>query len=176
MRMLGRMSVAVTVALCFASCAQPEVKTNESTTQTDIPDEENYTETLSTSVEALGKILDFSEYKPIEVKFKYIFIDNSGQNERISVPGPSDHYLEAIMYFDSQTYRDMRDFEKDIEWQSQGLGKEEFIFEWLSIDVHKELMNSYEQYDGHPDFWFGTGKAGKLWCLKDKILLKWQTQ
>jgi len=135
----------------------------------------NLTETISTDIEKLGKILNFKKYRPIKVKFKYVFIDNSGKNERMSIPGPSDHYLEALLEFDSITFVEMNDFEKNLEWIEQNHKREEFDFDWLTLNVKKELENSRPNYNGHPDFFFGTGANGKSWYLNNKILIKKET-
>jgi hypothetical protein len=133
---------------------------------------DNISESFSEDINELSKILDFSIYSPIKVKFKYTFIDNSGQNQRLSVPGPSDYYLEALLYFDSTTMDKFYEFDKNAEYDSPNLKKTEFKFEWLSKEIIDELMNSSPKYSGHPEFFFGSGVNGKAWYLENKILLK----
>jgi hypothetical protein len=134
---------------------------------------DNITEITSTDIEKLSEILDFGTHKPIKVEFKYVFIDNSGQNDRLSVPGPSDYYLEAILYFNDQTFRAMNAFELNLEWKQQHHNKQEFNFDWLPKHIIEELGNhNIENYKGHPDFFFGTGVNGKAWYLENKILLQ----
>lgn len=134
---------------------------------------DNKTEITSTNIEKLSKILDFEMHKPIKVHYKYVYIDNSGQHERLSVPGPSDYYIEAVLYFDEETFKAMNDFELNLEWMEQNHNKQEFNFDWLPELIKKELANqNIENYKGHPDFFFGTGVNGKVWCLDNKLLLQ----
>lgn len=133
---------------------------------------ENVTTTTSTDIDKLGKLLDFSIYRPISVEYKYTFIDNSGQNERLSVPGPSDYSLEASMTFDSLTFKNLQKIELTIEWMHQNYNKEEFDFSWLPEKTKNKLMNSKPNYHGHPDFHFKAGVNAKLWYLyEDSTIL-----
>lgn len=134
---------------------------------------DNVSETISTDIELLGSVLDFSIHRPTQVQFKYVYIDNSSQNERLSVPGPSDYYLEAILYFDDKTFSAINAFERNLEWMEQNHNKQEFDFAWLPKSIKEELTNhNSENYKGHPDFFFGTGVHGKAWYLENKILLQ----
>ncbi len=161
------------VTALILSCETRTDKNNKQKNTTHkIKKANNLTQTISTDINLLGKLLDLTTYKPIEVKFKFTFIDNSAQNDRISVPGPSDYYLEAILYFDSLTFVKIKDFEKNLEWMEQNYKKEEFNFEWLSNDLQNQLMNSNLDYHGHPDFFFGSGVNRKCWYLENKILIK----
>ncbi|MBU2929955.1 hypothetical protein [Winogradskyella psychrotolerans] len=132
----------------------------------------NITEMTSSDIEKLDKLLNFEKFRPTKVKFKYVFIDNSGQNERLSVPGPSDYYLEALLEFDSITFTKMKAIEKDMEWIEQNHQKEAFNFEWLPQHIQQELDTSNPNYKGHPDLFFNTGSNGKIWYLNNKILIK----
>jgi len=144
------------------------VKTNQDTTFV----EGNVTTTISTSIEQLGRFLDFKTYKPVRVRYKYVFIDNSGQHERIAVPGPSDYTLQALLYFDSLTFEKFRDHDRYADYPSPGYNKSEFMFDWLDKDILTELENSKPNYHGHPDFFFSS--KGKAWYLHRKILIsKW---
>jgi hypothetical protein len=133
----------------------------------------NVTTTISEDIDKLSKLLDFKTYKPTRVVFKYVFIDNSGQNERMSVPGPSDYSLQALMYFDSLTFEKFYDFDRHADYPSPNYNKEDFKFDWLNKEILTELENSNPNYHGHPDFFFGTTN-GKSWYLDKKILIqKW---
>ncbi|WMI68263.1 hypothetical protein [Mangrovimonas sp. YM274] len=109
------------------------------------------------------------------MKFKYTYIDNSGQNERISVPGPSDYFLEALLYFDTVTMEKFYEFDRNAEYDAPNFKKEEFNFDWLPNDIREELLNSNLNYHGHPDFFFGTGDNGRSWYLENKILIRKHT-
>jgi hypothetical protein len=63
----------------------------------------NVTITISTDIEKLSTLLNFEKYRPIEVKYKYIFIDNESKKERLTIPVPSNNFLQAILHFDSTT-------------------------------------------------------------------------
>ncbi len=163
--------IIIVVPLFLLSCNQtrknePELKKENTVV------EKNIKKTVSEDIIELEKILDFSKYKPKQVKFKYTFIDNSGQNERLTVSGPSDYYLEALLYVDSLTMEKFDEFDRNAEYDSPNLRKEEFEFDWLPKEVLEELINSSPKYKGHPEFFFGTGKNGKAWYLKNKILIR----
>lgn len=133
----------------------------------------NITTTISTDIEKLGQLLNFKTYKPTKVKFKYTFIDNTGQNKRLSVPGPSDYSLQALLYFDSLTFEKFIDYDRNADYPSPNYNREEFKFDWLDKEILNELNNSKENYHGHPNFFFGTTNA-KAWYLDKKILIsKW---
>jgi hypothetical protein len=130
----------------------------------------NKTTTISTDVEELGRILNFKEYKPTKVKFKYTYIDNSGSDELLSVPGPSDYYLEAILYFDSLTFSRILAFDKHADFAAPNYNVQTFQFDWLDTNVLQELTHSTKSNTGHPDFFFRKGNT-KCWYLDRKILL-----
>jgi hypothetical protein len=165
------------------SCGQHQ-DTNQSITPTDTVTAEialkdsvvkngNVTTTISTDIGKLGQLLDFKTYRPTKVKFKYTFIDNSGQNQRISVPGPSDYSLQTILYFDSLTFEKFLDYDRNADYPSPNYNKDEFKFDWLDKEIMDELNNSKENYHGHPNFFFGATNS-KAWYLDKKILIsKW---
>jgi hypothetical protein len=164
--------------LALASCSQTNpketpnaVSVNQNVTDS-IVKKGNITITYSTDIKKLGKLLDLKQYPPVKVKFKYTFIDNSGKSKRISVPGPSDNYLEALMYFDSATFEKFIDFDRNADYPSPNYVLNDFKFEWLDFETEKELENSNKNYHGHPDFFFGT-KNGKCWYLHNEILIKY---
>lgn len=126
----------------------------------------------STNIDSLDKFLDFSKYRPLKVKFNFAHYNNSGENKRIAVPGPSYYYLQAILYFDSTTMSNFHNFDLFANYIALNCKKEEFDFEWLPKEVRVELINSKPDYHGHPDFFFGTGDLGKSWYLQNKILIK----
>lgn len=130
----------------------------------------NVTTVFSTDIDRLGKLLDFKKYRPVKVRFKYIFRNNSGQNRRLTVPGPSDYSLQALLYFDSLTFEQFSEFDRHADYSSPDYNKADFAFNWLDKEILTELENSDKDYRGHPDFFFGTAN-GKLWYLDGKILL-----
>lgn len=131
----------------------------------------NVSTTISTDTAKLSKIINIGLFKPTKTKFKYIFIDNSGGNDRLTVPGPSDNYLEAVLYFDSLTFKSLIDKYSKTIYPALKLDKQSFNFEWLDIEIRNELLKSDTNYHGHPDLFFELGYSSKLWFLKNKILL-----
>ena len=126
---------------------------------------------ISTDINKLGKLLNFKTYKPIKIKFKYTYFDYTGQNKRITVPGPSDYSLEALLYFDSLTFNRLKDVDRHADYPSPNYTRNEFKFDWLDKVILDELEKSDKNYHGHPDFFFGTIN-GKSWYLEKKILIK----
>lgn len=134
----------------------------------------NVSSTISSDVNKLGKLLDFGKHKPAAVKFKYTVIDNSGNNKRVSVPGPSDYSLEALLYFDTLTFQKFIGFDRTADFPPPGYNKEAFKFDWLDKQIVTELDSSDADYTGHPDLHFGT-TIGKCWYLQNKILIYYHT-
>jgi hypothetical protein len=138
----------------------------------DTKKEGNKSTTISTDIVKLSGLIDIATYKPESVKFRYIFIDNSGKNERESVPGPSDSYLEAVLYFNNETFDQISKKYVNAAYPSLNFDRKDFNFEWLESTVKDELLKSDTLHHGHPDMLFKTGGNGKLWFLNNKILLK----
>jgi hypothetical protein len=133
----------------------------------------NTTTTLSSDTAKLAKLLNLKKYKPYHIKFQYTFIDNSGGGERLSVPGPSDFKLEAILYFDTATFASIMDLYKQAGWNAPNYNKEEFNFNWLDDSVKTELLKSEATYHGHIDLLFTepNDPNSHIWILDKKILL-----
>jgi hypothetical protein len=133
----------------------------------------NITTTLSSDSAKLAKILNFKRYKPYRVKFQYTFIDNSGGGKRLSVPGPSDFKLEAILYFDAATFASIMDSYSQADWNAPNYNKEEFNFNWLEAAEKTALLKSDSSYHGHIDLFFTepNDPNSHTWILNKKILL-----
>ena len=171
----------IVALIALISCGQYQTskQSNTYTLNTDLAFKDsvvkngNVTTTISTDIEKLGQLLDFKTCKPFRVKFKYTFIDNSGQNQRLSVPGPSDYSLQALLYFDSLTFEKFIEYDRNSHCPTPNYSKEEFKFGWLDKNILEELNNSRENYHGHPDLFFGSTNS-KVWYLDRKILIsKW---
>jgi len=154
----------IVVTTSFYSCRQTSDNKNNDTT------------TISTDTAILGQLLDLKLVKPTKVKFKYIFIDNSGQNQRVTVPGPSDSYLEAVIFYDAVTFRKLTetcnpDYMQYLEpgYDSPNYNREQFNFDWLDKNVKDELLQSDTNYHGDFDKYYGS--RGKLWLLDNKVLI-----
>jgi hypothetical protein len=163
---MKRLYRTLVLTLLLFSCGQQAKETDSDTVK-----EGNKTTTLSTDTVKLSKLIDISTFKPTHAKFKYTFIDNSGQNERLSVPGPSDSYLQAVLYFDTTTFRQLKTKYFNADYSSPNYDRNEFNFEWLDTDIKNELLQTDTSYHGHPDYFLGLGVKGKLWFLNNKVLL-----
>ena len=154
------------LTLLFFSCGQHKEKNDSDTIK-----DGNKSTTLSSDTSKLSRLIDIANFKPTHAKFKYVFIDNSGQNERLSVPGPSDSYLQAVLYFDTDTFNQLKTKYFSADYSSPNYERQDFNFDWLDQAVRKELLESDTSYHGHPDYFLGLGVKGRLWLLDDKLLL-----
>lgn len=156
----------IITSILVLSCGQQKDIVDNETTKAG-----NISITISADSSKLSRIINIHSYRPTQVKFKYSFIDNSGNNDRLSVPGPLDNYLEAVMYFDTITFKALKAKYFEADYPSPNFDKLSFNFDWLDNDTKNELMKSDTNYQGHPDFFFGLGHSGKLWLLNNKLLL-----
>lgn len=138
----------------------------------------NISKTISTDIDKLSELIDLKLFRPTSVKFKYSLVVNSGQNERLSAPGPSDSFIEAVLFYDTTTFRRListcnPDMMQYIEpsYDSPNFKKENFNFNWLDKNVKEELLKSNTTYHGNFDKYFGTSLTSKLWLLDNKILI-----
>lgn len=136
-------------------------------TTTQISRQGNVSVTTSTDTARLGRLLNVRRLHPRRVQYRYTFIDNAGG----LVPGPSDYRLEAVLWFDSLTFRHLRGFYKSTDYPSPHLRQEQFDFPWLPPAVRTELRASRPDYAGDPDFVFDS-QGGEVWFLRDKLLLR----
>ncbi|WP_162903387.1 hypothetical protein [Taibaiella koreensis] len=123
------------------------------------------TEMVSTSTEELGKLIDLSRYRPQKVKFRYLFRNNAAQG-RIDIPGPSDYFVEALLYFDTATFKRL----SGLSHLLPDTNRVAFRFDWLDQEVSDELAHTTRGYRGNPDFFF-KGAHGKAYYLDNKILI-----
>jgi len=172
--MQNLLNILTIIILTNLVCSCAQNNSNGKQTQ-NANTKDNISTTISEDTAILGQLLDLSVYRPTSAKFKYAFIDNSGQNQRLSVPAPSDSFLEAILYFDSLTFRKFKTSYFNADYVSPNFNKEEFNFDWLDKNIKDELIKSDTTYHGHPDFYFGIGKSGKLWLLDKKVLVRKST-
>lgn len=169
---MNRKLILISLILILFSCKNnnENVDKIESNSKTEIVKINNKTTEISTDVIQLQKLINLSEFKPEKVKFKYTFIDNSQGR----VPGPSDSYLEAVLYFDEKTMEKIWGIDKNADFPNSNYQKQNFKFDWLDKETIFELKNSDSIKNGHPDLIFGTN-SGKCWYLKNKILLSENT-
>jgi hypothetical protein len=129
----------------------------------------NISTTLSSDTAKLSKLINLRLYKPTAARFKYTFMDNSGKNERLSTPGPSDSYLEAILYFDAATFAQLLKDAEQRDSTISSLSKEEFNFDWLDQSIKDELTKSEAVYEKHSEVFAG---SSEVWFLDNKLLLR----
>jgi len=166
---MTKLICTVILIILLVSCRQQANKKHKNTGTTT---KDNISTTISTDTSLLAGIIDITIFKPIATKFKYTFINNSGQKERLSVPGPSDYYLEGLLYFDTPTFTTLKTkCLSGAYYAPSDSEKQHFYFEWLDNDIKKELLNSDTSHHGHIDACFGLGHSGKLWLLNNKVLL-----
>jgi hypothetical protein len=166
----------ILILLAFISC-------KKSATDPETIKEGNKSTTISTNTAKLGKIIDLRKYKPAKVKFKYVFIDNSGENERITVPGPSDGYLEAVLYFDKTTLIKLQADYALLSVNFIQAKKEKYNFNWLDQDIQKELQNAELELNNpdsliseyHAELFHPRGLRGQFVMVNDKVLLRLST-
>ncbi|MFZ4931362.1 hypothetical protein [Chryseobacterium sp. Mn2064] len=156
-------ALIVALVSCKKNSENKTITENNGNTQTQI--EGNITTQNSTDIHILGNIIDLSKFRPEKVQFQYRFIDNSGGR----TPGPSDSYLEAVLYFDEKTMDKIWEIDQTIDFNRSDYSKEDFNFTWLKEPISSELKASDTLKSGHPDLVFGTAN-GKCWYLKNKIL------
>jgi hypothetical protein len=168
---MNRNLIFLLTILILFSCKENNknpVTKNESKTKTEKQD--NITVEISTDINQLQNLIDLSKFKPEKVKFKYIFIDNS----KGRVPGPSDSFLEAILYFDDKTMEKIWKIDQNADFPNPNYQKQNFKFDWLDQQILSELEKSDSLKNVHPDLIFGTSN-GECWYLKNKILFKKET-
>lgn len=171
---------------CTLSCKGPGInKSNDKdsigefvSAATTITKNGNTTTIASVDTNELKKYLTFRYFKPDQVKFHFNYIDNSGSNDRISVPGPSDFYLEAVLYFDTLTFKAIAASYRMADWVAPKYNKEEFNFDWLDKPIKDELLNSDSNYHGHVDLFFTmpNDKNCHIWMLNKKLMVHWISQ
>ena len=159
----------------FSSCGEEKidkstkVEKNANGSVDSIITEGNKTTIFSNDIDRLGKVLNFGEFKPHEVKFKYVFHDNSGNEKRVSVPGPSDYSLEAYIKFSRVTLSEIRTVIVPPGSDTATFSKEAFIFDWLDKGIQKMVKESNR--GGIKDKLYNSNN-GSCFPLKNAILLK----
>jgi hypothetical protein len=143
----------------IASCNENEEK------------EEEISRVLSTDKESLNKILNIETYAPTHVKYYLVVVKQPVKKEEVTLVAASFGYLQAVLYFDSTTFKRLKEHHEKSEYPSPVFSKDNFHFSWLDEDVKKELVNSSPYYSGHYDLAFETGNKGRLWFLDNKVLL-----
>lgn len=169
------------ISLFFLSCAGKQAsetpntdeKVGEFVTSDSVIQYGNITTTISSDTNKLKGILKFNHFAPTSIRYHFTYIDNSGSKERVSIPGPSDYNLEAILYFDSTSFVKIRNLYKKADWIDPKYKKEEFNFAWLDTITKQQLLLSDTIPHGYIDLFWTDPNAQNchLWVLDKKILL-----
>lgn len=167
---MNRNLIFCSTILIFFSCKENNKKTVKNENESTTIEKKNITTEISTDINQLQKLINLSRFKPEKVKFKYTFIDNS----KGRVPGPSDSYLEAVLYFDDKTMEKIWKTDINIDFPIPNYQKQDFKFDWFDKLAISELEKSDSLKNVHPDLIFGTNN-GKCWYLKDKVLFLKET-
>jgi hypothetical protein len=165
----SRYIVLAFIAIAFTCCQrkQEQPKLPPDTTR-----QGNIYTTHSRDTARLSKLVNLRLYKPHAVEFHYTYIDNSGGDNFLSVPSPSDSYLEAVLYFDSATYSQLLKVCSDPPQESptvNRVSKGDFVFNWLPAGVTEELLKSDSSYHNYTCAPF---HRTALWLLDKKVLLR----
>lgn len=144
----------------FAACRSQQPPLND-----------NKKVTVSTDIAELGKLLNLKTFPPEKVQFRNTVRDNSGGDDPLAIPGPSDSYLEAILYYNPETFRKLQAALDSSQSASAEYQEKDFEFDWLSQEIKEELSQSDTSYHGHDDPFFSRNSNSRLWLLKGKLLL-----
>jgi hypothetical protein len=133
--------------------------------------------TISTNIQELGKLIDIEKYKPIKIAFRY-HVQGEKNNDRVTVPGPTDYALEAVLYFDTATYHHLIYDNMKVSTVNQDyFNKKDYEFGWLDKDIADEIENLMPAYRDEPPQFFMRYPLihGGYLLLGDKIVLRLYT-
>lgn len=177
MNTLRRLGTCLLLSSAWSGCEQPRsagpvaadkpaARAAAPDTATQLSRQGNVSVITSTDTGRLGRLLNLRRFHPQRVQYRYELIDNSGG----LVPGPSDYRLEAVLWFDTLTFRQLRrQVYAPAHYPAPALRKEQFSFPWLPPTVRAELLTSRPDYAGDPDLVFT--RSGAVWFLNGKLLL-----
>jgi hypothetical protein len=153
------------------SCGETDIKDKETITVN------NKSTTISTDTSELGKLINLKRFKPTHVKFKFVHYDNSAKNQRLSISGPSDSYLEAVLYFDPITFHKIQQDNLLLSTVSSNR-KTEYQFVWLDNDIKRELVKTDGLITDWPPHFFVASPLnhGGFFTLHNKLLLRLYSQ
>ncbi|MFL9836839.1 hypothetical protein ABS768_04970 [Flavobacterium sp. ST-75] len=121
----------------------------------------------SKDITKLEKQLNLKPAQPDSVQYKLTINNNSFG----TVPGPSDYYLEGVLYYNDSIFKRIKEEYNNVDYNTPGFKKEAFNFKWLPQNIKNELNSSPENYSGHPDLFFNRNRITQLWLLKNKVLI-----
>ncbi|WP_262147201.1 hypothetical protein [Chryseobacterium foetidum] len=114
----------------------------------------------------LQNILDVSKFKPQNVKFQHIYIDNS----KGILAGPSDSFIQAEMLYDKEKIDSLKNTMSNSESDSQITNIDVFLNNWFDSKTSDKLVKDQKELRVYNDFLFNT--SGNIVILEDKILYR----
>jgi hypothetical protein len=153
----------------FSSCSD--------NTKHNVVQEGNKTTVHSFEIDSLSELINLANFNPVKVEFEYVAIDNSGQNDRIPLPGPSDYLLQAVLHFDSLGMKEVIRAYNSNSIRKPNYPRSDFSFEWLNKDDRLELNSLADSVLGSPAWMFGSRHLnhGGYIITKSKVFLKFWT-
>lgn len=123
----------------------------------------------SENITKLSKYVNFKSYKPLKVKWIY---ERQGGPDNSRVPGPSDYKLEAVLFFDKETIKELKE---NYSLLSVSLlpspAKGQYKFEWLDQKIINKL--NYKNLLNYDPYFFNNGNTmdGSFTIVDDEIVL-----
>jgi hypothetical protein len=123
----------------------------------------------SENISELSRHINLKRYKPLKVKWIY---EKQGGPSNSRVPGPSDYKLEAVLFFDKATIKELKE---NYSLLSVSLlpspTKGQYKFEWLDQNIIKKLNN--KNLMNYNPYFFNNGNTmdGSFTIVDDGIVL-----
>ena len=142
-----------------------------------IVQEGNKTTVHSFEIDSLSELINLANFNPVKVEFHYVTIDNSGKNDRIPLPGPSDYLLQAVLHFDRLGMKEVIRAHNSNSIRKPVYHRNDLLFEWLNKDDKSDLNSIADSVFGSPAWMFGTRHLnhGGYIITKSKVFLKFST-
>ena len=130
------------------------------------PQVEEFKVEVRNDKKGLSQFLDLEWVKPDSVS--WVFKVKPQKNSRITVPGPTDNIIEAILYFGEDEIEKIRaaSINSPTRFSSQ---KKLLTFSWLPEDMKTELSSEIE-HTVFEDQWFVTIRSG-IYIILDKAVV-----
>ncbi|SMC43942.1 hypothetical protein [Moheibacter sediminis] len=151
----------ITCIFFVLSCQNRNPNTDSETVQI-----KNKSITTSENLTKFKSLLDVNNLEPNKVKFQYVFIDNS----QGLLPGPSDSYISAILYYDSLTIDSLNKKVEKKEYDKQITDSQRFFIKWFDEKTLNQTKFHQDSLKVYYDFLFNT--KGKLILFENMILYR----
>lgn len=123
----------------------------------------------SENISELSMHINLKRYKPLKVKWIY-YRQGGPSNSR--VPGPSDYKLEAVLFFDKTTIKELKENYSllSVSLLSPPINGQ-YKFEWLDQNIIKKLNN--KNLINYNPYFFNNGNTmdGSFTIVDDEIVL-----